>query len=162
MRRTMLAATALLAACGSERGAPREEPDVQRVVVQDRFAVRQSTRGFDATLSALFEALDRRDLTVFAVIDHAAAAQGVGVALPPTTVVIFGDPEAGTPLMEAVPVMGAELPLRALVYERGGDVFVATTGMANLARTYPLEGQEEIVIKAERALVEIANEVVGP
>ena len=161
MRRMVLAA-ALLAACGDQREAPREEPGVQRVVVQDRFAVRQSTRGFDATLSALFEALDRRDLTVFAVIDHAAAAQGVGAELAPTTVVIFGDPEAGTPLMEAVPIMGAELPLRALVYERGGDVFVAMTGMANLARTYPLEDRAEIVSRTERALVEIANEVVGP
>ena len=167
MRRAMAALAmpllaASLSACGGGQEAPREEPAVQRVVVQDRFAIRRSTRGFDETLSALFEALDRRDLTVFAVIDHAAAAGAAGAELAPTTVVIFGDPEVGTPLMAAVPVVGAELPLRALVYERGGDVFVATTGMANLARTYPLGDQAEIVLRTERALSEIMNEVIGP
>lgn len=156
-----LVALGLVTACGGGE-APLEAPAEQRVVVSDRFAVRQSTRGFDQTLSALFEALDRRDLTVFAVIDHAAAAQGVGAELPPTTVVIFGDPEAGTPLMAAVPEMGAELPLRALVYERGGAVFVATTGMANLARTYPLDDQMGRVAKVDAALREITSEVVGP
>ena len=157
-----LAALGALAACGGGGIEATSEPTVQRVVVQDRYAVRQSTRGFDATLSALFEALDRRDLTVFAVIDHAAAARGVGAELAPTTVVIFGNPEAGTPLMRSVAVMGAELPLRALVFERGGEVFLATTGMANLARTYPLDEQREVVAKVDRALGEIANEVVGP
>ena len=160
MRRLMGAvALAGVAACGgadAERGVVIAE---QRVVVQDRFAIRRSAHGFDATLSRLLEALDRRDLTVFAVIDHAAAARDAGADLAPTTVVIFGNPEAGTPLMRAAPVMGAELPLRALVYERDGSVFIAVTGMANLARTYPLAEQAGIVDRVEATLAEIADEV---
>ena len=169
MRPAALAILApLLLGCGDERqpapetGASPSARPSRAVLVQDRYVVRQSARGFDATLSALLEALDRRELTVFAVIDHAAAASSVGASLPPTTVVIFGDPQAGTPLMAEVAILGTELPLRALVYERDGEVFVATTGIANLARTYPLSGQAEIPDRVERALNEIANEVAAP
>ena len=156
-----LAMMPALAGC-AEAETQRAEDAVSRVVVQDRFAVRRSAVGFDATLSRLLEALDRRDLTVFAVIDHAAAAQGAGAVLPPTTVVIFGNPQAGTPLMRAAPVMGAELPLRALVYERGGEVFLAVTGMANLARAYPLDDEAAVVDRVAGALAEIADEVTAP
>ena len=155
---------ALLPACGeAEPGVQigAEARPAPRVVVQDRYVVRQSGLGFEDTLSALYEALDRRDLTVFAVIDHAAAAAAEGLELPPTTVVVFGDPALVTPLMAEVGVLGAELPLRALVYERRGEVFLATTGMANLARTYPLSNQTQRIEAAQRALSEIADEVTG-
>ena len=163
--RTLAAAVLALplaAACGGEAETRTDAPSAARVVVSDRYVVRKSARGFEATLAALYEALDRRDLTVFAVIDHAAAAEGAGASLPPTTVVIFGDPEAGTPLMAAAPVMGAELPLRALIYERDGEAFVAMTGMANLARTYQLRDRMDVVDAVERTLAEIAGEVAGP
>ena len=158
-----LALLALLAACGGEAEPARGQGDAaQAVVTQDRFVVRKSVRDFDATLSALLEAVDRRDLTVFAVIDHAAAARGAGADLPPTTVVIFGNPDAGTACIKGVPVMGAELPLRALVYERDGEVFVAATGIANLSRTYALTDQAAILDRAEQALSDILNEVAAP
>jgi len=76
-----------------------------------------SERGFAQTLDALVAGLERRHVEVFAQVDHAANAQGAGLDLRPTTVVIFGAAKAGTPLMQAHQILGLDLPLRALVYE---------------------------------------------
>jgi uncharacterized protein (DUF302 family) len=164
MRRTiLLASLAMLGAC-AERGGPAEEPNApaaRSVIVQDRFIVSRSAYGHQATLTRLYEALDRRELTVFAVIDHAAAAQGVGAELAPMTLVIFGDPEAGTPLLQDVPLTGLELPLKALVYEEDGEVYVAVTGVANLERSYPLEREARILDRMDRLLKAIKAEVTG-
>ena len=50
-------------------------------------------------------------------IDHAAAAAAVGMELRPTEVLIFGNPQAGTPLMQAVQTIGIDLPLKSLVWQ---------------------------------------------
>lgn len=152
----------LLHACAEDaRPDPSAAASVSDVIVQDRFDVTTSPHGHRETLARLLEALDRRDLTVFAVIDHAAAASSVGAALPPSTLVIFGDPRAGTPLMRDVPLMGMELPLRALVYEADGEARLAVTGAANLARTYPLDGQAAILDRVAELTDGIAAEVTA-
>ncbi len=56
-------------------------------------------------------------MAVFARIDHAAGAAVVGLSLPPTEVLIFGNAKAGTPLMQAVPTIAIDLPLKALVWQ---------------------------------------------
>jgi uncharacterized protein (DUF302 family) len=58
-----------------------------------------------------------RGLNIFARIDHAAGAQKVGKTLRPTEVLIFGNPQGGTPLMECAQSVGIDLPLKALVWE---------------------------------------------
>lgn len=153
---------AALAACGSEDDRPVVPvTGLEDVIVQDRFEVTRSPYGERQTLTRLYEALDRRELTVFATIDHAAAARGVGAEMPPATLVIFGDPAAGTPLMREVPLMAIELPLRALVFEEDGRTFLALTGTANLSRTYPLGAQEEVLGRVGEALDAIGAEVTG-
>ena len=74
--------------------------------------------GFDATLARLTEAIGRAGLILFARIDHSAGAREVGLAMPPTTVLIYGHPKGGTPLMLASPFVALDLPLRVLVRER--------------------------------------------
>ena len=58
-------------------------------------------------------------------VDHAAAAQTAGLVLEPTTVLVFGNPKSGTPLMQAAPTLALDLPLRVLVWERAARVQVA-------------------------------------
>ena len=62
-------------------------------------------------------AVKAKDLTVFARIDHAAGAAGVGLSLRPTEVLIFGNAKAGTPLIQSVQTIGIDLPLKALVWQ---------------------------------------------
>ena len=82
--------------------------------------------GFDATLARLTAAIDRAGLHLFARIDHAAGAREVGLDMPPTTVLIYGHPKGGTPIMLATPTVALDLPLRVLVREReDGNTVVA-------------------------------------
>jgi uncharacterized protein (DUF302 family) len=86
----------------------------------------RSSRSFAETLGKFTGALAARGVQVFAQIDHAQNARDAGLPLPPTTVVIFGAAQAGTPLMEAHQTLGLDLPLRALIREdAAGAVFIA-------------------------------------
>lgn len=80
----------------------------------------QSKYDFEATVSRLKAALDARGVTLFADIDQSEAAAKAGVSLRPTRLLLFGNPKAGTPVMEANPHAALELPLRAVVWEDVG------------------------------------------
>jgi uncharacterized protein (DUF302 family) len=68
-------------------------------------------------LSTLEASLAAKGITVFARIDHAAGASSAGMPLRPTCVLIFGNPRAGTPLMQAEQEIGLDLPLRILAWQ---------------------------------------------
>jgi uncharacterized protein (DUF302 family) len=83
----------------------------------DGLVTLRSAHGFKTTLERLLQVLKAKGVTVFAQIDHAAGAAGVGMTLRPTTLVVFGNPAAGTPLMQAAQTAGIDLPLKALVWQ---------------------------------------------
>ena len=90
---------------------------------------------FDATLDRLVEAISRSGMTLFARIDHAAGALAMGMPMPPTTVLIYGSPAGGTPLMLAAPLAALELPLRVLLRENEqGQVSMLFHPMAPVLR----------------------------
>lgn len=68
-----------------------------------------------ATVAALRAGLEARGISVFAQIDHAAAAEQTGLAMPATQVLVFGNPRGGTPLMLAHPDLALDLPMRVLI-----------------------------------------------
>jgi uncharacterized protein (DUF302 family) len=76
-----------------------------------------SAAPFSATVERLTSAIEKAGMRIFARIDHAAAAQDVGLTLPPTLVLIYGSPKGGTAIMQAVPQAALDLPLRVLVRE---------------------------------------------
>jgi uncharacterized protein (DUF302 family) len=85
-----------------------------------------SPLSFERTVERLLDALAKSGMTVFAQIDHAANARAVGTAMPPATVLIYGNAKGGTPIMLVTPRTALDLPLRALVQERSdGKVVVA-------------------------------------
>jgi len=88
----------------------------------DGLITRDSAHDVPTTLARLNDALRAKGITVFATIDHGAGAAGAGRELRPTIVVIFGNPKAGTPLMQAGQTAGIDLPLKALIWEdeKGG------------------------------------------
>ena len=88
----------------------------------DGLITRDSAHDVPTTLARLNDALRAKGITVFATIDHGAGAAGAGLELRPTVVVIFGNPKAGTPLMQAGQTAGIDLPLKALIWEdeKGG------------------------------------------
>lgn len=81
---------------------------------------------FPSTLDRLTKAIEGAGMKVIARIDHAAAAKDVGLTMPPTVVLIYGNPRGGTPIMLAAPGAALDLPLRVLVREdAAGRVHVA-------------------------------------
>src|ERR1700751_1363481 len=80
----------------------------------------------DATLDRLEAALKERGFIIFTRLDHAAAAQSVGVKMPRSTVLVFGNPRLGTPNFIQHPTYAIDLPLKALVWEdSNGKVWVS-------------------------------------
>ena len=86
-------------------------------MLQDGLVTVRNSHDFNSTLDRLSAALKEKHVTVFASVDHAAGAESVGMTLRPTTVVIFGNPAAGTPLMQAQQMAGIDLPLKILVWQ---------------------------------------------
>ena len=81
---------------------------------------------FAATLARVAEAIEAAGLTIFARIDHAENARHVGLVMPPTTVLIYGNASGGTPVMLAAPSAALDLPLRVLIREReDGETVIA-------------------------------------
>jgi uncharacterized protein (DUF302 family) len=85
----------------------------------------KSNFGARETADRLVTALEAKGMTVFARIDHAAGAKQAGLELGPTELLIFGSAKAGTPLMQTNPVVGIDLPLKALIWrDSSGTVWL--------------------------------------
>lgn len=80
---------------------------------------------FARTLDVITRAIVEAGMTVFARIDHAAGAREIGIDIPESTVLIYGNPRAGTPALIDSPLAALELPLRVLLREEDGQVVVA-------------------------------------
>lgn len=84
-----------------------------------------SAGAFEPTVALIVETIEKAGLTIFARIDHAAAARTVGLEMPPTTVLVYGNPRGGTPVMLAAPNAALDLPLRVLIrQDAAGPVHV--------------------------------------
>lgn len=129
--------------------------DLQAEVPETRFL--KSERGFADTNRQLRAALESRGLSVFTTVDHAANARQAGLSLEPMRLYIFGNPQTGTPFMAAEPLMGLELPLRMLVYARGGEVFVAYPDLRGIAAAYGISEDRAPVARVAGALDAIAD-----
>lgn len=86
--------------------------------MSDNGIVRKASRySVDETVRKLQAVLAAKGVTVFALIDHSGEAEKVGMQMPPTKLLVFGNPKGGTPLMVAAPSIAIDLPLKILVAE---------------------------------------------
>ena len=109
-----------------------------------------------AKLRALFEA---KGIALFALVDHSGEAAKVGLAMPDTKLLIFGSPQAGTPLMLAAPSVAIDLPLKILVAENAaGEVSISYNAPDYLAQRHGIPAELLPNIAAVAALAEKAAE----
>ncbi len=87
------------------------------VAASDGLIAVKSPHSAKDTMNRFEEIAKQRGLNVFARVDHAAGAAKVNKTLRPTEVLIFGNPQGGTPFMECAQAVGIDLPLKALVWE---------------------------------------------
>ena len=101
-----------------------------------------SPYSFADTLQRLLSAFGDQGIKVFAAIDQQVEASAVGLGMPPTTLILFGNPKAGTPLMLAQPRSGIDLPLKALVSESSpGQVSVTFNAAAYIIDRHSLPSE---------------------
>ena len=85
-----------------------------------------SHHSVDETVDKLTTILKSKGVTLFALVDHSGEAEKVGLKMPPTKLLIFGNPKGGTPLMLASPSVAIDLPLKILVAEDSqGKVWIS-------------------------------------
>jgi uncharacterized protein (DUF302 family) len=97
-----------------------------------------SPRSVTDTVERLTEMVRSRGMKVFAVIDQSGEARQVGLKLRETSLVIFGSPSGGTPVMEAFPLVALDLPLKVLVWADGEQTKVVYLAPGALAARYDL------------------------
>ena len=108
------------------------------VVMTQSLVVADGRFDVASTVQRLTSALHQRGVTLFATIDHAAGARGAGMDLADEVVLVFGNPAAGTPLMQLDPRVGIELPLRLLIWSEAGATKIAYQDPGGLADRYAL------------------------
>jgi uncharacterized protein (DUF302 family) len=116
---------------------------------------KRSPRPVDETVQRLSAMAESKGMKVFAVIDHSGEARAKGLELRDTKVVIFGSPEAGTPVMAAAPLAALDLPLKVLVWADGHQTNVSYTAPSTLAARYGLSDEMASRLAGIEALTDL-------
>jgi uncharacterized protein (DUF302 family) len=151
MRFLILVWTALILATASPVLA--KEPGL--VVLESKLPVKE-------TGDKLVKALEDKGIKVAARIDHAAGAKAAGLDLPPTEVILFGNPKLGTPLMQAQRTAGLDLPMKMLIWQDAkGKTQVGYLSPAQLKKRYAIKGNDEVLKTMTGALDAFAKAAIA-
>ena len=121
------------------------------VQIKSQNSVKQTTK-------KLIKALKKKGMTIFKVINHKKGAKKVGKKLRPTTVVIFGNPKVGTPLMQCSQSIAIDLPQKALIYEDAdGQVWFNYNDPNYLAKRHNVQNCGKILSKISHVLAHFAE-----
>ena len=110
------------------------------------------------TANRLESVLREKGMTIFNRIDHAAGAQSVGMELPPTELIIFGNPKVGTLLMKCRRTVGIDLPQKFLIYEHSSGYVLLTYNNPRYLRTrHKLKQCRDVLKNVSNALASFAK-----
>jgi uncharacterized protein (DUF302 family) len=119
-----------------------------------------SSRSVADTVERLTQQLEARGFTLFRVIDHSGTAEQVGVQMPDSKLVMFGNPAKGAGVMLAAPLAGLDLPLKALVWEDAeGTVSVSYSSPTFMAERHGLDDAQRAPFDAVESIVDAS---LGP
>ncbi|MGI9408051.1 MAG: DUF302 domain-containing protein [Hyphomicrobiaceae bacterium] len=114
------------------------------------------------TLDRLTDALESKSITIFVRVDHTIGAKKAGMDLPPTELLIFGNPKLGTPLMTANRSIAIDLPMKALAWtDADGKTWLSYTDPAVLKARWSIADRDEIFAKMAGALDKLTNGATG-
>jgi cytochrome b561 len=124
-----------------DQNQPTQEKEIPSMITDPSSGIVKFTSPwpYRETVERIEAAFSAKKIKLFANIDQSAEALAVGLTLRPTTLLIFGDPSKGTPLMAAHPDLAIDLPLKALVWESSPtEVFIGLTSPEFLQKRYGL------------------------
>jgi uncharacterized protein (DUF302 family) len=118
----------------------------------------RSANDVKTTVKQLKRALKDKGMTIFKIVDHTKGAEGVGLKLRPTTVVIFGNPKVGTLLMQCGQTAGIDLPMKMLIRQDSkGNVWVTYNDANYLAKRHGIKGCSKVRKKIAGAQANFAK-----
>jgi uncharacterized protein (DUF302 family) len=125
------------------------------VTIESKFSVKE-------TLDRLTATLGERGIKPAARIDHSAGAKSVGMELPPTEVLMFGNPKLGTPLMRSNPAIGIDLPMKVLAWQdKAGKVWIGYVAPDVLKKRYAISDRDEAFKAMSAALQGLTKAASG-
>ncbi len=149
MDKFILAVVVCLATAGQAAADP-----IGLITKSSKYPVAESAQRLDKVLKDA-------GMTVFAVIDHAAAAEKTGLRMPPARVIVFGNPKGGTPMMLSAPTIAIDLPLKILLWEdSAGKAWVSYNAASYVAGRHQLQGMEKMVQGLDGALGKLTAALV--
>lgn len=132
----------------------------------DGMVTRPSAHSVNATIERFEAAAKKRGFIIFTRLDHAAAAESVGLKMPRATVIVFGNPRLGTPVFLKTPTVAIDLPPKAMVWEdSNGKVFLSYNSAQFLYGSiyvrHGVAADKAVADKVEATLAAIAEEAVN-
>lgn len=127
----------------------------------DGLISKKSPYDVNTTVKRLDEVLKEKKMTLFITIDHAENGRKVGLALRPTVLVIFGNPKAGTPVMQCQQTAAIDFPQKALIWEdEEGQVWLSYNDPRYVAARHHITDCGKPLARVEKALAAIAEATV--
>ena len=118
----------------------------------------KSVNSVKATLDKLEDVLNKKGMTIFTRINHTAGAEKAGIPLRATELLVFGNPEVGTPLMLCSRTAALDLPQKALAYkDKNGQVWLAYNDPAYMAKRHNLKNCDAAIQKVTNALAKFSS-----
>ncbi|WP_019895558.1 DUF302 domain-containing protein [Hydrogenovibrio halophilus] len=123
----------------------------------------QSAFSVAETLDRLQSVLAQKGFTVFARVDHRAGGEKVDLTIADTEVLIFGNPKAGTRLMQCAPSVAIDLPMKALAWQdQAGQVWLAYNAPDYLQQRHNIQGCDQVLKKMQKGLRKLTAKAVTP
>ncbi len=125
--------------------------------------IKPSAYSVEETEKRFIQVLESNGLNVFTTVDHTQNAANANLELPPTRVVIFGNPMAGTPLMRCQQSIGIDLPQKLLIFQDEQGVKIAYNDPRYLSQRHALEGcGAQVINKMAEALNGLTEQAINP
>ena len=135
---------------------------INATFAQDGVEIMESNYSVKKTTDRLEKVLKSNGLTIFRKVDHREGAASVDMELPPATVLIFGNPKLGTPLMQCAPTAAIDLPQKMLIWEGAdGKVRIGYNSTDYLKRRHRIRGCDQELQKIAGALEKFARTATG-
>lgn len=123
----------------------------------DALVTKKSSKSVEAVVTSLKDAVTKAGAELFAQIDHAAGARAVGLTMPPTVLVVFGNPNIGSPIIRQDRRVGLHLPLHVLIWENETGTNLSYEDPKVIASRYAIKADDENLKKLSMALDKLTN-----
>ncbi len=128
------------------------------LMAQNKMTIIPTVNSVEVTVNKITSILKTKGLTVFDIVDHKKGAESASMELRPTTLIIFGNPKVGTKLMQCDQTVGADLPMKFLVWQDGeGKNWIGYYKPSLLANKYALDDCKAVLEKMDGALAKFSS-----